>query len=68
MTVLKKNLLDHPSDRETLLALISFSRDAGDLSAALQYAQQLAQSTPDDPSVNSFIESLKRQIDNPSGR
>ena len=68
MTVLKKNLLDHPSDRETLLALISFSRDAGDLSAALQYAQQLAQSSPDDPSVNAFIESLKRQIDNPSGR
>ena len=30
MTVLKDNLARHPDDRDTLLALISFSRDAGD--------------------------------------
>ena len=29
MTVLKDILARHPGDRETLLALISFSRDAG---------------------------------------
>ena len=30
MTVLKDSLARHPDDRDTLLALISFSRDAGD--------------------------------------
>ena len=42
MTVLKEILARHPGDRETLLALISFSRDAGDVPTALDYAERLA--------------------------
>ena len=42
MAVLKEILARHPGDRETLLALISFSRDAGDIPTALEYAERLA--------------------------
>jgi predicted CXXCH cytochrome family protein len=68
MTVLKKILVDHPDDRDTLLAIISFARDAGDLSAALEYAKRLARIAPDDRSVKSFVENLQRQIDGPAPR
>ena len=44
---LKDNLARHPADRDTLSALISFSRDAGDFAGALKYAEQLAQSRPE---------------------
>src|SRR4029079_16173514 len=42
MTALKDSLARHHDDRETLLALISFSCDAGDPRTALEYAEQLA--------------------------
>ena len=38
----ERNLARRPGDRETLLALISFSRDAGDVLTALDYAERLA--------------------------
>ncbi len=53
MAVLKKSLARHPGDRDTLLALISFSRDAGDFATALHYAEQLARVAPNDPSSHS---------------
>src|SRR5262249_44772075 len=34
---LKENLARHPNDRDTLLALITFSRDAGETASALDY-------------------------------
>ncbi|HEX9073414.1 MAG TPA: tetratricopeptide repeat protein [Pseudolabrys sp.] len=64
MTVLKKSLVAHPGDRDTLLALISFARDSGDFSGALAYANQLAQFTPDDPSLKALIEDLKQRSGN----
>jgi hypothetical protein len=44
----KKELTPHPNDRNTLLALISFSRDSGDASEALKYAEQLGKIAPQD--------------------
>jgi hypothetical protein len=41
--VLKNNLACHPDDRDTLVALIGFSREAGDAAAALRMKE--------DPSV-----------------
>src|SRR5207302_10550502 len=38
---LKQNLVRHPNDRDTLLALLTFNRDAGDIGAALEYGEQL---------------------------
>ena len=68
MTVLKEILARRPGDRETLLALISFSRDAGDVPTALDYAERLAKVTPGDPDVIALIENLRRQNKAPDAR
>jgi predicted CXXCH cytochrome family protein len=60
---LKDSLARHPGDRDTLQALVSFSRDARDFTAALEYAKQLARLAPNDPNLNALIGSLRRQKD-----
>ena len=62
MTALKESLARHPDDRDTLLALISFSREAGDPGTALEYAEQLARIAPTDQSISGLIEDLRRQV------
>ena len=52
MTVLKENLARHPNDRDTLLALVSFSRDGGDARTALEYAERLARIAPQDSAAS----------------
>lgn len=42
MTLLKEALRTHPSNRDILEAPVSFSRTAGDETAAVGYADQLA--------------------------
>ena len=64
MTVLKENLARRPGNRDTLLALISFSRDAGDPSATLEYAEQLA-GFAGRPSHFQRIEELRQQAKKP---
>jgi Flp pilus assembly protein TadD len=61
IAVLKDSLVRHPDDRETLLALISFNRQGGDISAAVAYAQQLARMAPTDPNVTRLLQDLERQ-------
>ncbi|MGZ5261629.1 MAG: tetratricopeptide repeat protein, partial [Burkholderiales bacterium] len=61
MAVLKENLARHPTDRDTLLALISFSRDARDVSTALDYAEQLLKIDPTNREVTTLIEALRHQ-------
>ena len=39
--ILRETLIRHPDNREVLGALVSFSRDSGDLAAAARYAEQL---------------------------
>ncbi len=65
MTELKTNLARHPNDRDTLLALISFSRDGDDTGAALEYADQLEKITPQDRGLAALIEELRRQSAKP---
>jgi predicted CXXCH cytochrome family protein len=60
MKVLKESLTQHPGNRDILLALITFSRDAGDLVSALEYAERLASITPDDRGLANFVEDLRR--------
>jgi predicted CXXCH cytochrome family protein len=62
IAVLKENLASHQGDRDTLLALISFSRDAGDFQAALEYAERLARSAPSDPNLAALIETLRNRV------
>lgn len=61
LAVLKGNLVRHPADRDTLMALVSLSRDAGDAVSALEYAQRLAQIAPDDRSIAGLIDDLRRR-------
>ena len=63
-----ENLVRHPGDHDTLLALVSFSRDAGDVAAALGYAEQLARVAPGEPGLAGLIENLRRQIKEPDAR
>jgi Flp pilus assembly protein TadD len=68
MTVLKENLVRHPDDRDTLMALINFSRETGDAGSALEYAKQLARIAPTDPELAALIQDLRRQIEKPDAQ
>jgi Flp pilus assembly protein TadD len=59
--VLKDNLGKHPEDRDTLSALIGFSRDAGDAGAALGYAEQLARLEPNNEDLRNLVETLRSE-------
>jgi predicted CXXCH cytochrome family protein len=68
IAVLKENLARHPEDRDTLLTLVTFSRDAGDLVAALEYAERLARLVPGDRDVANLVRSLQSQLQKPDGK
>jgi predicted CXXCH cytochrome family protein len=59
---LKDSLTRHPESRDMIMAIISFSREAGDNATALQYAEQVAKLAPDDPAAKSMIDELRRQV------
>jgi len=58
---LKESQIAHPGDRDILMAITSFSRDAGDSATALQYAETLYKIVPDDPAVRGLVDELRRQ-------
>jgi tetratricopeptide (TPR) repeat protein len=58
---LKESQARHPDNRNIVMAIVSFSREAGDVSTALQYAEQAARIAPDDPTVRNLLETLRRQ-------
>ncbi len=62
---LEDNLARHPDDRDTLAALIGFSREAGDAAATLRYAEQLALMEPANTELKSLVEALRRQTEAP---
>ena len=62
MTVLKENLARHPGDRETLFALVTFSRDAGDIGSALGYAEQLSRISPNDRDLARITDDLRARL------
>ena len=66
MAVLKQALKTHAGNRDILSALVSFSRLAGDLPAALGYAEQLALITPDDRNLAILIGQLRDQTSKPN--
>jgi Flp pilus assembly protein TadD len=68
VTALKEILVRHPADRDTLVALVGFSRDAGDFAAAVDYAERLARVAPDDRSVATLMENLRRQMKAPDAQ
>jgi tetratricopeptide (TPR) repeat protein len=60
--VLKESLVRHPDDRDTLLALVTFNRDAGDIVSALQYAEQLNRLAPNDRDLANLIRDLQSRV------
>jgi len=61
IAVLKETLVRHPADRDTTLAIVGFSREAGDPATALQYAERLARYAPGDRDLANLVEELRRQ-------
>jgi tetratricopeptide (TPR) repeat protein len=59
---LKESLPAHPENRDIVLAIVSFSREAGDTATALQFAEHAARIAPDDPTINDLVGVLRRQI------
>jgi len=59
---LKDSLTRHPESRDIIMAIVSFSREAGDTTAALQYAEQALKIAPDEPTIKGTVEALRRQI------
>jgi predicted CXXCH cytochrome family protein len=60
--VLKDNLTRHPDDRATLLALVTFSRDAGNIGAALEYAERLSRLVPNDRELTRLTDDLRARL------
>jgi len=65
MAVLKDGLANHPDDRDILLALVTFSRDAGDIGSALEYAERLNRIAPNDRDLAGLIADLRRRAQTP---
>jgi Flp pilus assembly protein TadD len=63
MALLKQNAARHPDDRETLLALVSYSREAHDFATALTYAEQAARLIPSDRNLSALIGELRQQVE-----
>ncbi len=51
-----------PADREVLAALVSISRERGDLATALRHAETLAALQPDDRSVRGLRDELRQRV------
>ena len=52
-------LVKHPNDRETLMALVAFQRNAGNLGAARDYARRLAALEPENPEVRVLLQQVE---------
>jgi tetratricopeptide (TPR) repeat protein len=59
---LKDSLTAHPDNRDIVMAIVSFSREAGDAATALHYAEQAIQMLPDDPTIRGLVNELRSQI------
>ena len=56
---LEEARLLHPRDGDLLFALATFHRDAGEMEAAVGYAQLLSEFFPDDPQAGALLQSLR---------
>jgi tetratricopeptide (TPR) repeat protein len=65
ITILEQISERHPNDRETLVALISYTQNTRDFAAALRYAERLSKLEPTRRGLDSLILRLRRQIANP---
>jgi predicted ATPase len=50
----------HPGNLELLSAAFNFSREKGDATAALDYAERMARLLPNDQRLNDLVRELRR--------
>ena len=62
MQVLEDSVERHPGDRDSLLALVNFSRADGEPAKALRYAEELAKIEPDNQQLAALIQTLRREV------
>jgi Flp pilus assembly protein TadD len=62
LKALRAVLSRHPAHRDTLETLITFEQEAGDLGAALAYADRLLAITPQDNQIRRIADELRRRI------
>lgn len=58
---LQRALKQNPYHRETLTALATFLRDAGQTADALRYAETLAKLEPENPNIRNFVRQLQQR-------
>jgi predicted CXXCH cytochrome family protein len=51
----------HPTDRDILMALVSFARDAGDFTLALKHARELVTLDPGDTQLRALVSDLEKR-------
>ncbi len=61
MELLEQTHKRHPADRDALLALVSFAREAGDFAAALAHARELAALYPTDLQIRMLVLELEKR-------
>ena len=62
LRVLADALAKHAGNREILTALVQLSGKAGDLPAALGYAEKLQAMAPQDANLRAYVEQLRRAV------
>jgi len=62
METLLRVLARHPYDRDTLAALIAYSREQGNARQALAYARRLAEIEPGNAEVRQLVERLEAEL------
>jgi Flp pilus assembly protein TadD len=60
IAILEDSLERHPYDRDSLIALAVYKRQAGNLEDALAHAELLLNLEPDDASIRDFVAQLRR--------
>jgi predicted CXXCH cytochrome family protein len=61
LQVLTEAQARHPGDRDILVALVEYSRQAGDRQGAIAWARKLVEMSPGDLRARRLLESLERQ-------
>jgi predicted CXXCH cytochrome family protein len=59
---LRDSLTGHPENRDIIMAIVSFSREAGDTATALKYAEQALRIAPENPVAQGLVDELRRQV------
>jgi predicted CXXCH cytochrome family protein len=61
LALLERAHQQHPTDRDTLMALVSIARDTGDFALALRHARELVALNPGDVQLRALVSDLEQR-------